>query len=125
MSEKDEIAKLKAELATKDAALAKVRAEMDRHLGKSNAEAKAESAAIRAELKKKTKKEGDHALYFIPEGGELFYRQGQTFLPGQVVRLPMSEDPSVNWLPVEDAPAATPVAPVHEKKHRASDRDIA
>lgn len=118
----NEVEKLKLALAEKEAVIAKMKTAAEQ--GKHNQEGKDVAKAKRALLKAQTKKEGDFALYFIPENGEVFYRLGVTFQPGTVVRLPLAEDPSVNWLPVEDVAPAAIVAPA-ASKGRASDRDLA
>lgn len=82
------------------------------------------NAKARAALKASTKKEGAHALYFIPESAPPFYRQGILFKPGQVVRLPLEEDPSVEWEAVEDAKPVTAVVPKAPPAGRPSDKDV-
>lgn len=72
----------------------------------------AENEAIRAELKATTTKRDGQALYFIPEGGERFYRKGVLYPTGSVVALPLDEDPSISWLPVDKTTPTPAPAPV-------------
>src|SRR3954462_3097220 len=98
MSDKDELAKLKAELAAKDAELAKAKATpavMQLAKEPSELEKKlAANAALRASLKASTYKNATHAFYRIPENGSVFYRLGVTYKVGTIVSLPLSDDPS-------------------------------
>lgn len=126
MTDKEKVAQLESQLA-------EVRALAQAAVtgGKQDAAAmarKQETAAKRAELKARAKKEGSSegevAVYFIPETAPKFYRRGEVVKPGNVVRLPVSEDPSVTWLPFEDEkPKASPSAPKHTT--RPADRDVA
>ncbi len=108
-------------------------------------------AAKRAEIKKAAFKDSTHAHYVV--GPQLFYSKGKLYQAGEIVRLPLDQEPSITFRPastkgvaaVEAAEAAEGAGvgdelvassePVvaeeedtkkHGKKHgRASDRDVA
>lgn len=72
----------------------------------------AENELVRAELKATTAKRDGLALYWIPEGGEKFYRKGVLYPAGSVVALPLEEDPSVFWKAVDKTTPTPAPAPV-------------
>lgn len=122
MTEKEELAQLKAQVA----ALMK-RAEAG-PVDSREAERQAlvaEVVAKKKAMKEATKKEGGYAIYRIPIGAPMYYRQGHTVAPGNLVRIPVDEEPSALWEAVEVAkPAEVLVSkPVGTEKKR--DRDVA
>lgn len=130
MSEKDTIAKLQSALVAKEQEVAKLKADASKKDGAAIIREANEKA--REDLRAKTLVTKDNAgkpqfaHYFIPEGGQLFYRLGVSHPPGSVVKLPYDELPSLAWEPVEERAAAKPMAPVESSKgKRPSDQDVA
>lgn len=108
-----------AELARREAALNRKAAEVDAAARATPATAvdpvAARNAAKKAQLKADTVKEGPYALYWIPEGGSMHYRQGVQTLPGNIVRIPIEEDPSITWEVVEKTEGAPILTPKEDK----------
>lgn len=126
MSEKDELAKVKAALAEKEKELAALKAAAPVSKAKDPAALRARRDARRAEVKAEAHKEDGHALYFIPLEGELFYRKGVCYPPGSTVRLPLDEDPSYSWEPVVKKASRPVLEPKSDggSEIRAQDRQI-
>jgi len=64
---------------------------------------KKEKIAKLEALRAATKREGDHCVYEVTKS---FYRLGKMYNPGELVRLPFKELPSITFNAVEDVVAA-------------------
>lgn len=134
MTDKEEIAQLKAELAKAKAAPAPValtslalrtQAELD---GERKLAANAE---LRAKLQAKTLKRGDAFVYLV--GPEKAYREGRLYRAGEEIELPKNELPSITFLAIgkdgqpidgDGKPAEKPSAAPVKGTGRPSDEDI-
>lgn len=85
-------------------------------------EAKERREKMRAETKKEGSGKDEVALYLV--GGQKAYRGGVTYEPGEVIRLPIAELPSLTFSPVLDEAAKKAADAVLPPKNttRAADR---
>lgn len=124
-----EVARLKAELASKaedieylenqvkrlaeerdDARSVAGREGVARKAGRSRMDVRARQEERRRELMATTVKKDGKAYYAIPDGGQLYYREGATYSPGSVVAIPKDEFPSHTWEAVEEKSRETHLA---------------
>jgi hypothetical protein len=84
----------------------------------------AQDRAKLAAMKSKAKKEDGNALYRVGPQGH--YRDGRLYAHGEIVRIPLEQDPSVTFEAVEDEPAgkAAPTPPKATTGGRASDKEL-
>lgn len=79
-------------------------------------------ADMKAKAKREQSGEGEVALYIV--GEKKAYRGGKEYQPGEIIRIPVTEDPSMTWQAAVDAPKAAELVPAPESG-RASDRSVA